>query len=90
MTQLFSEKILDFYKILEARTVFHFIFKENGKSEAVFPQALEDFTKQFLLFKQDKLVSVLTCSMHMHCWHIEKNNAQFTYATKIISFAIKK
>jgi hypothetical protein len=36
MTQLFSEKILDFYKILEARTVFHFIFKENGKSEAVF------------------------------------------------------
>jgi hypothetical protein len=25
------------------------------------------FTKQFFLFKQDKLVSVLTCSMHMHC-----------------------
>ena len=32
----FSENILDFYKILEERTVFHFIFKENGKSEAVF------------------------------------------------------
>ena len=24
-----------------------------------------NFTKQFLLFKQDKLVSVLTCSMHI-------------------------
>jgi len=42
-----------------------------------------NFTKQFLLFKQDKLVSVLTCSMHMHCRPIEKNNAQFTYTTKL-------
>jgi hypothetical protein len=39
---------------------------------------------------QNKLVSVLTCSMHMHCRPIENNNAQFTYTTKIISFAIKK
>jgi hypothetical protein len=29
----FSEKIIDVYKILEKRTVFHFIFKENGKSD---------------------------------------------------------
>jgi hypothetical protein len=49
-----------------------------------------NFTKQFFLFKQDKLVSVLTCSMHMYCRPRAKNNAQFTYATKIISFAIKK
>ena len=33
----FSEKILDFYKILEeSEQFFIFIFKENGKSEAVF------------------------------------------------------
>jgi hypothetical protein len=33
----FSEKILDFYKnFRRERMVFHFIFKENGKSEAVF------------------------------------------------------
>jgi hypothetical protein len=44
----------------------------------------------FFLFKQNKVVFVLTCSMHMHCRPIEKNNAQFTYKTKIISFAIKK
>ena len=49
-----------------------------------------NFTKQFFLFKQDNLVSVLTCSMHMHCRPIENNNAQFTYATKIISFATTK
>ena len=47
-------------------------------------------TLLFFSFKQDKLVSVLTYSMHMHCRPIENNNAQFTYATKIISFAIKK
>jgi hypothetical protein len=28
--------------------------------------------------------------MNMHCRPIEQNNAQFMYATKIISFAIKK
>jgi hypothetical protein len=33
----FSEKILDFLQnFRRERTVFHFIFKENGKSEAVF------------------------------------------------------
>jgi hypothetical protein len=32
MTQLFSEKILE----KKRGTVFHFIFKENGKFEAVF------------------------------------------------------
>ena len=38
MTHTFSEKILDFYKILEeSEQFFIFIFfKENGKSEAVF------------------------------------------------------
>jgi hypothetical protein len=41
----FSEKILNFFsKFRRERTVFHFIFKENGKSEAVFPQVLEDRT----------------------------------------------
>jgi hypothetical protein len=45
MTQLFSEKILDFYKILEESEQFFILFfKENGKSEAVFPQVLEDRT----------------------------------------------
>jgi hypothetical protein len=39
----FSEKILDFYKILEESEQFFILFfKENGKSEAVFPQVLED------------------------------------------------
>ena len=32
----FSEKILDFYKILEESEQFFIFFKENGKSEAVF------------------------------------------------------
>ena len=33
----FPEKILDFYKILEeSEQFFIFIFKENGKSEAIF------------------------------------------------------
>ena len=32
----FSEKILIFTKFLKKGTVFHYIFKENGKSEAVF------------------------------------------------------
>jgi hypothetical protein len=50
-----------------------------------------DAGKSYVIFgKQDKLVSVLTCSMNMHCRPIEQNNAQFMYATKIISFAIKK
>ena len=41
----FSEKNLDFYKILEeSEQFFVFIFIENGKSEAVFPQVLEDRT----------------------------------------------
>jgi hypothetical protein len=33
-----------------------------------------NFTKHFFffLFKQDKLVSVLTCSMHMHCRPIDE------------------
>ena len=40
----FSEKNLDFYKILEeSEQFFVFIFK-LGKSEAVFPQVLEDST----------------------------------------------
>ena len=39
----FSEKILEFYKILEESEQFFILFfKENGKSEAVFPQVLED------------------------------------------------
>ena len=39
----FSEKILDFYKILEESEQFFILFfKENGKAEAVFPQVLED------------------------------------------------
>ena len=63
-----------------------FLKSDTGKNY----KTSKNFTKQFFLFKQDKLVSVLTCSMHMHCRPIEKNNAQFTYATKIISFAIKK
>jgi hypothetical protein len=29
-------------------------------------------------------------SMHIHCRPIENNKAQFTYATEMISFAIKK
>ena len=33
----FSEKFLIFTKFRREPTVFHFIFKENGKSEAVFP-----------------------------------------------------
>jgi hypothetical protein len=41
----FSENILDFYKILEESEQFFILFfKENGKSEAVFPQVLEDRT----------------------------------------------
>ena len=44
MTQLFLKKFLIFTKFRRERTVFHFIFKENGKSEAVFPQVLEDRT----------------------------------------------
>jgi hypothetical protein len=39
----FSEKILDFYKILEESNQFFILFfKENGKSEAVFPQVFKD------------------------------------------------
>ena len=39
----FSEKILDFYKILEESDQFFILFfKGNGKSEAVFPQVLKD------------------------------------------------
>ena len=35
----FSEMFFDSYKnFRRERTVFHFIFKENGKSEALFPQ----------------------------------------------------
>ena len=36
MTQLFLKKFLIFTNFRRERTVFHFIFKENGKSEAVF------------------------------------------------------
>jgi hypothetical protein len=38
MTQLFSEKILDFYKIFEESEQFFILLltKENEKSEAVF------------------------------------------------------
>ena len=32
----FSEKVIEFYKILEESEVFSFIFKENEKSEAIF------------------------------------------------------
>jgi hypothetical protein len=36
MTQLFLKEFLIFTNFRRERTVFHFIFKENGKSEAVF------------------------------------------------------
>ena len=47
-----------------------------------------NFTKKNCI--QTKQISLRFDLMYMHCRPIEKNNAQFTYATKIISFAIKK
>jgi hypothetical protein len=52
----FSEKILDFYKILEESDQFFILFfKENGKSEAVFPQVLKDRKKSRIF--SEKVVS---------------------------------
>ena len=48
-----------------------------------------NFTNHFFLFKQDKLVSVLTCSMYMDYRPIEKKIIPNTQK-KLSVFAIKK
>jgi hypothetical protein len=52
----FSDKILDFYKILEeSEQFFIFIFKENGKSEAIFQHfwsARRQFKKKITFWKK--------------------------------------
>jgi hypothetical protein len=61
--QVKTETNLSYLILIEHRNnPYVFVHADDIKTHETF----FNFTKQFFLFKQDKLVSVLTCSMHIN------------------------